>query len=1040
MSKYKDAFDALNAGDKFKRKILDNLLKRDKMTVKKENTAKRSFWNGKGFIASVCSAAAVMLFLAILIPVLVFGGNKDISGGGENPSAGRTPEFVSVTLSKNAPQEAMSRVAFSRLANQDGNSQGENENQQGGKKGGEEQEFSEPQSYPAIVGESIYVTINLNNPDGFEILSVTLNGRKYQSFEFVWGSTGQKIILMYDAGNVPGTFTLTVNEIKCIEGTQIKIDKSEKSAIIGSNNTVSINVRQLFTLKFGSKGGSIVDNIFVADGETAAKPDTSREGYTFKGWYVSQTEFNEQTLFDFSAPVTASAQLWADWTPDTYQISFNMQAEEAAPDGISVTFGSEYGILPLVSRTGYVFGGWMTGESGTPISGSTVVKTPSDHILYAEWTPEIYTVSFDSRGGAEVNEDLTVAFDGAYGNLPQVLRAGYFFDGWRTEESGGTPVTAVTVMKTASDHTLYAKWVEKVHTVVFDANGGIGAPPQVRVLYGSAMPDIIAEPQRSGYVFTGFFDTVSGGKKYYNDDLSGASVWDKDENSVSAAWYLYAGWELNDYSSGSGAEENPYVIKTKAQLKHFADCVNGGEHYAGVYFELGADINLGGEQWTPIGKNETLYFAGIFDGKEYSVTNFQTASARYMGLFGYNCGTVRNLKVEGFIFEVIISANMTGYAYAGGLAAFNGITGEIENCYAGGVISIQYSLTEIYAGGLAGQNEGRIIFCTSVVMLSSENVTYSGMGGLAGNNEGSVLKSYAFDDVSAAGYNNSGSRAGGLLGRNGTSGSVEECMAFGNVTAVITGSVSNSGQALAGGLIGRNYGQVINCAASGKVTASTAGGNGSAACAGGLIGNNEGGSVIGSYASGKAEAYAKNYNDGSYAGGLTGYSSGIITNCYAAGDVYAESTGGNAYSHAGGLAGVSVGTIINCYASGDIWAWSEHGTAYAGGLAGRAAGSIINSFATGNVSSISYYPEAGGLAGSLAGGLSVENCFRYSEQSIYVEQGGYPVGTKNSFGESAVNNLGDEELFYRDILCWCGDIWDYSGTDFSGGVYPVLIW
>jgi len=51
-----------------------------------------------------------------------------------------------------------------------------------------------------------------------------------------------------------------------------------------------------------------------------------------------------------------------------------------------------------------------------------------------------------------------VTYDSAYGTLATVSRAGYTFNGWYDAASGGNLVTAVTVVTTASDHSLYAQW------------------------------------------------------------------------------------------------------------------------------------------------------------------------------------------------------------------------------------------------------------------------------------------------------------------------------------------------------------------------------------------------------------------------------------------------------------------------------------------------------------------------------------------------------------------------------------------------------
>lgn len=68
------------------------------------------------------------------------------------------------------------------------------------------------------------------------------------------------------------------------------------------------------------------------------------------------------------------------------------------------------------------------------------------------------TVTLDPNGGTCSSKQLFVTYGAAYGKLPKPTRAGYTFSGWYTAKTGGTKVTAKTVVKTAADHTLYARW------------------------------------------------------------------------------------------------------------------------------------------------------------------------------------------------------------------------------------------------------------------------------------------------------------------------------------------------------------------------------------------------------------------------------------------------------------------------------------------------------------------------------------------------------------------------------------------------------
>jgi len=155
---------------------------------------------------------------------------------------------------------------------------------------------------------------------------------------------------------------------------------------------------------------------------------------------------------------------WVDqvvWTVNSYTVTFDAQGGTVSPTSAFVTSGSAYGTLPTPTRTGYTFGGWWMGAngSGTQVTASTTVTASANHVLYAKWTGNLYTVFFDAQGGTSGTASKTVTYGSAYGTLPTPTKEDLFFGGWWTGPNGtGSIVLDTTVVSTASDHTLYARW------------------------------------------------------------------------------------------------------------------------------------------------------------------------------------------------------------------------------------------------------------------------------------------------------------------------------------------------------------------------------------------------------------------------------------------------------------------------------------------------------------------------------------------------------------------------------------------------------
>ena len=131
-----------------------------------------------------------------------------------------------------------------------------------------------------------------------------------------------------------------------------------------------------------------------------------------------------------------------------------------------------------LARTGYTFAGWNTAAngSGTHYVAGASFTFSTNPTLFAKWTANSYTVSFDGNGGVTPGpESMSVTYGSAYGTLATVSRPGDTFNGWYTAAAGGTLVSDVTTVTTASNHTLYAKWATTIYTVTWDANGATAA-------------------------------------------------------------------------------------------------------------------------------------------------------------------------------------------------------------------------------------------------------------------------------------------------------------------------------------------------------------------------------------------------------------------------------------------------------------------------------------------------------------------------------------------------------------------------------------
>lgn len=149
---------------------------------------------------------------------------------------------------------------------------------------------------------------------------------------------------------------------------------------------------------------------------------------------------------------------------------------------------------------------------------------------------------------------------------------------------------------------------------------------------------------------------------------------------------IWEGAVSNGLKIGEGTLDSPYLISSGEELAFLANQVNSGTTYEGIYFQIAADIDLNGKNWTPIG-NKSNSFRGILDGAGHtianaviSITNANNDVETY-GIFGTIGGGTDKAVIKNIEFNNIqVNLNVTrsissnSYGYKIGI-----VTGAIYN-------------------------------------------------------------------------------------------------------------------------------------------------------------------------------------------------------------------------------------------------------------------------------------------------------------------------------------------------------------------------
>ena len=243
-------------------------------------------------------------------------------------------------------------------------------------------------------------------------------------------------------------------------------------------------------------------------------PNPTREGYTFGGWFIGETQILPDTVWT----TDDNAELTAHWSVGQgYTISY--VGTEAGSNPTQYNVETESFTLVNPTRTGYTFTGWSgTGLTGEENMTVTVAKGSTGNREYtANWTVNRYTITFNTDGGSTA-APITQDYGTTVTAPADPTKTGYTFNGWSE---------AVPATMPAENKTLTAQWKINRYTISFDSNGG-GAVDSITQEFNSAIT-APANPTKTGYTFAG---------------------WDKEIPARMPAFdvTLTAEWTINQYT------------------------------------------------------------------------------------------------------------------------------------------------------------------------------------------------------------------------------------------------------------------------------------------------------------------------------------------------------------------------------------------------------------------------------------------------------------------------------------------------------------
>ncbi|MBR3362652.1 MAG: InlB B-repeat-containing protein [Bacilli bacterium] len=295
---------------------------------------------------------------------------------------------------------------------------------------------------------------NISNAWDIEITNVTLkseNGKGKNVKAPTWDAlTASMEANVYDSGDSV-SYDVTISNLGTLDATLDSITKNIES----NNNAVKIEC-----------SGYIKGETLYKHGETGSTK-TITVTILFNNNYQGELDYSTSTqtniTFNYkqatsSGPISNNHLVTYDCTTNggTDCSDYNEYIEE----------GNSIDLTKEGTKEGYRFVGWNT-EASASTALSSLTMENEDITLYAIWTKDIYTITFNPSDGTVSPTTKEVVKGKKIGQLPTPTKSNYVFGGWYTSQDEEIDENYIP----ESDIELTAMWFESDIVAVMDKEG-----------------------------------------------------------------------------------------------------------------------------------------------------------------------------------------------------------------------------------------------------------------------------------------------------------------------------------------------------------------------------------------------------------------------------------------------------------------------------------------------------------------------------------------------------------------------------------------
>lgn len=304
-----------------------------------------------------------------------------------------------------------------------------------------------------------------------------------------------------------------------------------------------------YTITYNTNGGfndGRNPSVFTENTETFTLFGAEKVNYSFLGWFDNE-ELTGTPITQIAKGTKNNIVLWAKWSSTQITVTFNPNGGGVSPLTKVVKKGGTYGELPIPTKAGYTFNGWVgknlfdktatAYKNGPYLRGSDGEEVPyGAYSIYQIQVPAGATLTITNSGksiapgyafytalGAYITganyEQKAVITTTVPANATYIRVSVNFGEEYRKDidyfqvEIGSTQttyenyklITPSTNITSTQNHALCAIWTENVYTVTYNLDGGTNAAGNPATFKCSNLPIALLDATKNGEYFAGWY-------------------------------------------------------------------------------------------------------------------------------------------------------------------------------------------------------------------------------------------------------------------------------------------------------------------------------------------------------------------------------------------------------------------------------------------------------------------------------------------------------------------------------------------------------